>query len=182
MPGYVAFLRAVNVGGRNAVPMAELARRCTALGWTGVRTFLASGNVYFEAPRAKETTLAARASAMIGAWRGFEVPVVVRRIDALAARVAAKPFARCKLAGGEKLYVAFLAGAPARQPKLPLVDPREGLEAFALLDQDLFLVARLVRGQSGSPNDLAERATGVAATTRNWNTVEKIVAASVPKR
>ena len=51
MTAYVALLRAVNVGGTGKLPMTELKAMCEALGFTGVRTFIASGNVVFASPR-----------------------------------------------------------------------------------------------------------------------------------
>ena len=47
MPRYVAFLRAINVGGHNT-KMAELRRLFEGLGFSGVEAFIASGNVIFE--------------------------------------------------------------------------------------------------------------------------------------
>ena len=58
MTAYVALLRAVNVGGTGKLPMAELVRICEAIGFTGVRTYIASGNAVF-ASKASETRVKA---------------------------------------------------------------------------------------------------------------------------
>ena len=47
MAAFIALLRAVNVGGTGKLPMTELKAMCEALGFTGVRTYIASGNVVF---------------------------------------------------------------------------------------------------------------------------------------
>jgi uncharacterized protein (DUF1697 family) len=167
MPTYVAFLRAVNVGGRNPVPMKELTRRCERIGFTGVRTFLQSGNVAFEAPRAGPPALAKQVQALLKTWLGSEIDVVVRSLAELEQRVADEPFARRRPGPEDKLYVAFLAGRPKAEPKLPLSFEKEGLEAFALAGQDVFLIARRVNGRFGFPNEFIERAYGLPATTRN---------------
>ena len=58
MTAFVALLRAVNVGGTGKLPMTELKAMCEELGFTGVRTYIASGNVVF-ASRKSETAVKA---------------------------------------------------------------------------------------------------------------------------
>ena len=89
--GYIALLRAVNVGGTGALPMAELCAMGEACGFASVRTFIASGNLLFESDKteaavklALEEELATRA--------GRPVEVFVRTATELAEIVAANPF------------------------------------------------------------------------------------------
>lgn len=77
MTVWIALLRAVNVGGRR-VRMAELRAVCQALGFTGVRTFIASGNVVLASPRPDSQAVQAVLQDGLRAHFGFEVPVVVR--------------------------------------------------------------------------------------------------------
>jgi hypothetical protein len=73
--------------------------------------------------------------------------------------------------------VAFLSAKPATRPKFPLCLPAEALEAVGMKNQDVFVVSRPKKnGMYGFPNNLIEKELGVAATTRNWSTVTKIVA------
>jgi uncharacterized protein (DUF1697 family) len=50
--GYVAFLRGVNVGGKNKVAMAELGAMFVEAGCAEARTYIQSGNVAFVAMKA----------------------------------------------------------------------------------------------------------------------------------
>jgi uncharacterized protein (DUF1697 family) len=172
-----AFLRAVNVGGRNLVPMPELKRRLGLAGFTGVHTYLQSGNVAFNS---KGTTDAAakKLEELLGAWLGFEVKVMVRSLDRLRELLQADPFAGHRKIRDVKLYVGFLAGEPASLPELPYVYGKDGLELVGIEGRDAFIVSKpLASGMSGYPNLTLEKALGVASTTRNWNTIERILRA-----
>ncbi len=106
MQDWVALLRGVNVGGGNKVPMADLRRLAEGLGWTGVRTYVASGNLVFRA----EGQAGALADALRDTMRdgiGVDVPVVVLPGDELRDALAACPF---DPAAGKQVHVMFLFG------------------------------------------------------------------------
>src|SRR6187399_925349 len=88
---YVAFLRAINVGGRN-VSMAVLKRPFEQLGFTGVHTFIASGNVVFCATRRSVSRLEAEIGDALLAALGYEVATFVRTDQEVAAVARHKPF------------------------------------------------------------------------------------------
>lgn len=172
---YGAFLRAVNVGGR-VVRMAELVEHLTAMGLGDVETFIASGNVLFTAPKADPDKLGRKIGAMLEAWLGYPVVVMVRSWDEVVALVASNPFKGELRAQDAKLYVAFLWAPPARALVLPYVSAREGMRLFKIVDREAFMVSeRLEDGTFGVPNLPLEKAFGVPCTTRNWNTVLRIV-------
>jgi uncharacterized protein (DUF1697 family) len=107
---HVALLRGINVGGNNILPMKELAKIFADAGCVGVRTYIQSGNVIFEAP-AGAAGVADAVTAKIEKRFGFRVPVIVRTSRQLQQTIRGNPF----LAAGvdEKfLYVYFLAGTP----------------------------------------------------------------------
>ena len=173
---YVAFLRAVNVGGRGIVKMGELAARLTQLGLKDVKTVIASGNVMFTAPSGSTDALGRKIGADLEAWLGYPVAVMVRTLAELEALVASNPFKGVERAPDARLYVAFLWKEPAAPPRLPLVAKRDGLELFRLAGREGFMVsARLDSGFFGMPNLTIEKALGVPCTTRNWNTVLRMV-------
>lgn len=172
---YVGFLRAVNVGGR-VVRMAELVEHLTAMGLKDVKTFIASGNVIFTAPKADTTKLGSRIGASLEAWLGYPVAVMVRTWEELEALVAANPFKGELRAQDAKLHVAFLWAPPAKPIALPFLSAREGMRLFKIVGREAFMVSeRLEDGKFGVPNLPLEKAFGVPCTTRNWNTVLRIV-------
>ena len=175
MTRHVAFQRAINVGGHGVVKMSDLARRLTALGLADVTTFIASGNVIFEA-KGKPLEIAQRIEADLLEWLGYPVATMVRTWDELEALVASNPFKGVTRQPDAKLYVAFLWEPPTRKPKLPRVSEGSGLRLFRIAGREAFLVAeRLPNGKFGVPNLPLEKELGVPATTRNWNTILRLI-------
>ena len=173
MTRYVAFLRAVNVGGR-VVKMSDLSKRLAALGLADVGTFIASGNVYFNA-EGKPLEIARLIEGDLLAWLGYPVATMVRTREELDALVASDPFRGVERQPDAKLYVAFLWEPPKTKPKLPRVSTRSGLRLFRVTGREAFMVSeRLADGKFGVPNLPLEKELGVPATTRNWNTILRL--------
>ena len=169
----VAFLRAVNVGGRT-IRMSDLAKRLGTLGFTGVGTFIASGNVFFDAS-GEPDAIARRIETDLLAWLGYPVAAMVRTWDELMALVASNPFKGVARERDSKLYVTFLWEPPKRKLKLPRTSPKEGLKLVRVTGREAFLVCvRLDSGKFGFPNLSIEKELGVPATTRNWNTILRL--------
>lgn len=91
MSSYVAFLRAINVGGRNLVAMPALADCFRGAGYTNVRTHAQSGNVLFVGDATSGERLEAALDETLLRGLGFPVPAVVRSRDELAETVASAP-------------------------------------------------------------------------------------------
>lgn len=174
MKRYAAFLRAVNVGGRT-VRMSELSTRLQGLGLEQVRTYIASGNVSFESA-GTEAQITKRVERDLMDWLGYPVATMVRPWSELEALAASNPFKGVSRQRDAKLYVAFLWEPPTKQPRLPRVSPKEGLRLFRIAGREAFMVAeRLVDGGFGVPNLALEKELGVPATTRNWNTILRML-------
>src|SRR5262245_50869029 len=88
---YVALLRAVNVGGTGKLPMKDLVRLCTDLGFGNVRTYIQSGNVVFES-RLAEKTVRVRLEKVLTETLGKKVNVVVRTAAELQSVLKGNPF------------------------------------------------------------------------------------------
>jgi uncharacterized protein (DUF1697 family) len=164
---WVALLRAVNLGARNKVPMAELRARLEAAGYGDVRTYVASGNVLLDGPRSA-AALSAELESLIADAFGVAATVMLRKPRELAALVAAHPFG----ADTSETHVAFLAARPAKAAAARLEVAGAGSADVAVLaGANVYL--RLPRGIHGSRLSGAriERLLGVPATLRNWRTV-----------
>ncbi len=173
---HVAFLRAINVGGRGIVKMTALQKAFSAAGAENVRTVIASGNVVFEAPRALGP-MRDRIQEKVKTLLGADPVIVFRQQTYLDALVAAAPFGGLVTDKSVKLYVAFLSGKPKRLPAFPLPIPKEALEVRGMYEQDVLVVSRRKpNGLYGFPGEWTERELGLASTARNWSTVTRIVA------
>src|SRR3978361_1250643 len=91
MTAFVALLRAVNVGGTGKLPMTELKAMCEALGFAGVRTYIASGNVVFTS-RKSEAAVKKALEAALESYAGKAVGVMVRTVAEMQAALAGDPF------------------------------------------------------------------------------------------
>jgi len=108
MGSYVALLRAVNVGGTGKLPMSELKAMCEEPGFSGVRTYIASGNVVFTS-RKSETAIKAALEKCLAAYAAAPVGVLVRDAGELARVVAENPFPK---AAPNRTVAIFLDRAP----------------------------------------------------------------------
>lgn len=168
MADWVALLRAVNLAGRNRVPMADLRRVFEEAGCESVRTYIQSGNVLFEHAGPDRAALE---RALKGAF-GFEIVVVLRKASQLRKLAASHPFGQ----DTSKSHVAFLAEEPARDRLDGLADLDAGADRFAPVGPDIAL--HYPNGHSGAKLTAArlEKHLGVPLTVRNWRTVSALVA------
>ena len=174
MPTYVALLRGVNVGKAKRVPMAELRALLGDLGYTDVATLLNSGNAVFRAPGRSAAKIGAAIAAAIAARLGFDVPVIVKSAQELAAIVAENPI-RIDESLHSRLLVAFVQDSDALRSLAtiaPLVTPAE---RFVVGDHAAYLYCADGILESKAGEALLGKA-GRAATTRNWATVLKLAA------
>ncbi|MFG2353372.1 DUF1697 domain-containing protein [Streptomyces sp. NPDC048521] len=181
MTTYAALLRGINVGGSKKLPMAELRTLVTGLGHTGVRTHLQSGQAVFTADRGDEESLAAELARAIEERFGFPVDVLVRDHAYLKAVAEACPFPAADLQP-KQLHVTYFS-APVSQDRYAEIDPAAYLpEEFRLGDRCLYLYAPDGLGRSKLAEALARPRTtaGLIATSRNWNTVLKLVELTAP--
>ena len=171
---HLAFLRAINVGGRGVARMTDLKAAFERAGARNVRTFIASGNVVFEAPAKLPASLKARVAKELVKLFGKEPGVCYRTLDELDALIASDPFGKLAADTAVKVYVAFMDRVPATVPTLPIVDAKEVIEIIGIRAADTLIVSRRKpNGMYGFPNACVE-GLGVIATTRNWNTVVRV--------
>ncbi|CAL9575328.1 hypothetical protein SUDANB120_04937 [Streptomyces sp. enrichment culture] len=173
---YAALLRGVNVGGSRKVPMAELREVLEGLGHGDVRTYLQSGNAVFTSARTDADGLARELEQAIEARFGFAVACLVLDGARLRAVAEACPFPAAELEG-KQLHATFLSEQPDAS-RFDGIDREAHLpEEFRLGDRVLYLYAPEGLGRSKLAEALARPALtkGIDATTRNWNTVVKLV-------
>jgi uncharacterized protein (DUF1697 family) len=172
---YVAFLRAINVGGHAVVKMTDLRDAFAAAGCKNVRTLIQSGNVVFETSAENAAALFQRILVKLGALLGEEPVVLFRTAREIERLVKLAPFKRFATRRGIKLYVAFLSQKPRRKPPFPLRSAPEALDVIGMTHLEVFVVSGRKKNRFyGFPNALVEKELGVAATTRNWSTIAKI--------
>jgi uncharacterized protein (DUF1697 family) len=173
MTTYIALLRGINVSGHNLIKMTELKRMFEAMGFARVQTFIQSGNVLF-ASDDDAGSLCARIEQEITAVFGMTVPVVLRTAAELERMINACPFAADALPEGERIYVTLLADEPAQEGIDRLQASATGVDEFRIVGREIYILYRQPVHLSKLMNNLTERKLGTTATTRNWQTINKL--------
>ena len=177
MTRYAALLRAINLGARNRIAMPDLRALVEGLGHEDVATYLQSGNVVFSASASAGGAgeIAAGISAAIAEQLGLDVAVLVRSGKDLARTAEGNPFAGRERTGNE-LHVTFLADTPAADGAPALAAPEGEPAEFAVAGREVYLFCPHGYGRTKLHNAFLEQRLGVAATTRNWRTVQALAA------
>jgi uncharacterized protein (DUF1697 family) len=170
---YVAFIRNVMIGRANlhADVLLQIFRDGGAL---DPRSHLATGNVSFAWTSQELQPLFDSVVPAIADTMGRSEPIFVRSVDALTASIATLPFRSPPIDDVGHRCVTFTDTAPGML-RLPIVSIRNDAFIFGNDGSDYYSVTRLVDGRGGNPNRMLEKALSSAATTRNWNTIERIV-------
>ena len=175
----IAFLRAVNVGGR-IVKMDALKTQFEALALTKVSTFIASGNVVFETRARDLAALEQKIEKQLHGAFGFEVHSFVRSAAEVAEIAACRPFDARELEHAASFVVGFVARPfDAAQQKIVRGFNNE-LDAFHAQGRELYWISRNKQSESKFSNAAFERALGLRATFRSMTTVQRIAALHAP--
>lgn len=171
---YVALLRGVNVGGVT-VKMTDLKRLLEKAGFTDVQTLLASGNVVFSSPKKDGRRHAAEIEKMLEAKYKRTIRVIVRPMRDIEMLAKSDPFKGILVTKDTRLYVTFLDKPTKRHLKT-------SSEFFRVVKTCPFAVCSVLTLSSDKGTvDLMgslEKHYGKDITTRNWNTIEKILKAA----
>jgi uncharacterized protein (DUF1697 family) len=170
---YAALLRAVNVGGRNKVPMATLREIADGLGYSDTATYVQSGNLVLGADGVDAVEVEAAVAGGLQRALGLDIDVIVRSRDELAAVVGANPFGTIA-DDPARLMVSFLTGAP-RAESADLDGAEFAPELFELGDRCVYLWYPNGSGRSKMAAAPWERRLGVRGTARNWRTIESLI-------
>lgn len=178
MAAGVALLRGINVGGRNPVPMPDLAACFRSAGYDGVRTHLQSGNVLFAGapgvPGAAGPGLEAALDRLLVERFGFEVPTVVRSREQLAATVRQAP---ADHGSGDRRSDVFFLKAPltvdeamAQMPEL-----RAGVDAVAPGPGAIYFSRDAVRARTTRITRFMALPVFQHVTVRTWRTTTRLL-------
>lgn len=176
MPKYIAFLRAINVGGHHSVKMDFLRSLFESLGFSNVETFIASGNVVFEAASKNAQALEREIENRLREALGFEVATFIRTDTELAAVASYKPFSQSELDGAAALNIAFLAGGLDDKSIQKLMMLRTEIDDFHPHGREIYWLCREKQSDSKISNAVLEKAIGQKSTLRGANTVKKMAA------
>jgi len=172
----IAILRGINVGGRRKILMADLRQLMVDTGFTDVITYIQSGNVFFNSnKKATDIKLAEEIAQAILDKYGFAVPVIVKSTDEIVQAVAQNPFYQDKDADIKALHLTFLKEPPSLENLVKTETYDYSPDKFVIQDKWVFIYCEGKYHQSKLTNNFFEKKLKVAATTRNWKTVLKLL-------
>jgi uncharacterized protein (DUF1697 family) len=171
---YAAFLRGINVGGKNKVKMETLREVCAALGFENVKTYINSGNVVFETTKTDDQKLAEKLEKAIEKEFTLKIKVMVRVIGEIEEIVKNNPF-EGEFESDKDLHVFFLDEALPAEKRELLLSNNSANEQFAVIGREIFCLLRVSVLDSLIGKDYIGKKLKVSATARNWRTVNKIL-------
>jgi uncharacterized protein (DUF1697 family) len=175
MTKYVAFLRAINVGG-HVVKMDQLRELFEALGFANVETFIASGNVIFDAKTSNVQSLERKIEKHLEKSLGYEVKTFVRSVTELADIANHEAFAEKEInEEGNTLFVCFLGEKPSEESAGKLLSLASAVDGFHVNEREVYWLYRRKNGESKFYGPPLEKTLSLSTTVRNVNTVQRLV-------
>ena len=169
---YVAFLRAINVGG-HTVRMEDLRRLFEGMGAANVQTFIASGNVVFESRTTRPGDLEHQFETGLEKALKFPVTTFLRTGTEVAAVAQSAAFPGAEVTAAGALYVGFLKTAPATALRAALAAASTTAHRFAVHDREIYWLRVNLADEYAAPK--LDHALG-PTTFRNITTVRNIAA------
>jgi uncharacterized protein (DUF1697 family) len=172
---FIAFLRAINVGGGRSVKMQSLRQAFESLGFSKVATFIASGNVVFETTTKRTDRLERKIERALKKALGYEVRTFVRGEAELVEIAKYRPFQQSQFDETWQSNIIFLADNLNEKLKQNVNALQTNTDAFEFHEREIYWRRR--RKQNGALFSTVplEKILGPAFTVRGTNTIEKIV-------
>ena len=175
MTRYIAFLRAINVGG-HVVKMDYLRQLFESLGYSNVETFIASGNVLFETASKDSIILEKKIESKLREALGYDVITFIRTGAELKAVASYKAFAQSQLDAATAFNVAFLKEPLDDESKKKVAALETDIDDFHVHGRELYWLCKRKQSESTFSNAVLEKTLGRPSTIRGVNTIQKIAA------
>jgi uncharacterized protein (DUF1697 family) len=175
MPKYVAWLRGINVGGHRQIKMAALRQYFEDLEFDNVSTYINSGNVIFESSLKDTDKLRSQIEKHLEKQLGYDVPVSVRSQSDLASAIKKNPFAKVKLDENIMLYLSFFPAPPEKKEQADILASQLDGVDYRIIGADMYTLRDRRIQQKPLPDPKGAKKTNLP-TSRNWNTVNKVLA------
>ncbi len=175
MSKLISILRGINVGGKRKILMADLRTLYQELGFKNPQTYIQSGNVIFDyTGKKKIAALESMIYTAIHEKYEFEVPVIVRTVKEIANAYTKNPFA-IEDTPIEHLHLTFLKEVPKAEHLEQINTYDYSPDKFEIIGKNAYIYCDGKYHKSKLTNNFFEKKLKVAATTRNWKTVKKLL-------
>lgn len=172
---FISILRGINVSGQKKILMSDLKGLYENLGFKDVATYIQSGNVIFKSnEKLPDTGFAKKIEEAIEKKYDFKVPVVIRSEEEMKKTISSNPFLKEKNNDSKRLYVTLLSEIPAKENVESIENIDFSPDKFIIIGKEIYLCVPNGYGETKISNNFFEKKLKVKATTRNWNTVNKL--------
>jgi uncharacterized protein (DUF1697 family) len=176
MPKYIAFLKAINVGG-HVVKMDYLRKLFEEMGFSNVKTFIASGNVIFDSTSKSVKALEKKIEEFLHSRLGYKVATFIRSTAELAEVAKNKPFKDFDPdAKSPSLFVGFFPDPPAKDCHKKIQMLNSKTDEFHLAGREIYWLCRSKFTETKISYAVLEKLLGMQGTFRNSTTVRRIAA------
>ncbi|HUY76891.1 MAG TPA: DUF1697 domain-containing protein [Ktedonobacterales bacterium] len=174
---YIALLRAVNVGG-HVVKMERLRDLFGELGYGNVRTYIQSGNVFFDTDEEDRAALSGAIEERLSTALGYAVPTCLRTVPELERTLALNPFTETIVTPDMRLNIVFAARPILTPMELPAWSPKRDMEIRSVTAMEAFVVWYLKDGRPVASDAFLKKALGAPLTSRFLHTTVKLLEAA----
>lgn len=173
---YIALLRGINVGS-HVVKMDYLRQLFMELGFTNVRSYIQSGNIFFESSNPNKEELITKIEEHLKNRLGYSVSTCLRSITELEQVLALDPFQAIPDSPELRFCVLFTSEVMPMDLRLPTVSPKKDLDIIAITPNEAYVVWHIINGRPPASTFL-DKTLGVQATSRFFHTLKKILDAA----
>jgi uncharacterized protein (DUF1697 family) len=171
---YIAFLKAINVGG-HIVKMDNLKKLFEKMGFEKVETFIASGNLVFETKSKSMDSIKKKIESELEKSLGYNVPTFIRTTGEIKTILEYKPFKESEINNPQNsLYIGFLDKAPSKENQNKLYSLQDEANQFHFNKKELYWLCRKRFSDSGITGNKLEKALGMKTSVRNSTTIRKM--------
>ncbi len=167
-------LRGINVSGQKKIKMNELRTLYESLGFRLVKTYIQSGNVIFESPDSDTSELKSKIETNIKQTYGLSVTVIIRTAGEFQHVINNNPFCGTRQEDITKLHVTFLSETPSASSLKTIDKLKDKSNEWIIAGKEIYLFCPNGYGRTKLTNNFFAKNLNLSATTRNWNTVNKL--------
>ncbi len=175
MTKYIAFLRAINVGG-HTVKMDDLRQLFETMGFSNVETFIASGNVLFDSKPRSVAVLEDQIETKLKDVLGYRVAAFIRTGAELKEIANYESFPQSRLGAATAFNIAFLKESLDETSKQKVMALRTDIDDFHVHGRELYWLCQKKQSESTFSNAVLEKTLGKPSTIRGVATIQKIAA------
>lgn len=174
---YIALLRGINIGSHR-VGMERLRELFTELEFENVRSYIQTGNVFFEIKETNRAVLTERIERHLSERLGYEVPTFLRTAAEIESVVKLNPFKEIELTDDLRFLVTFIPKPLPADFALPFVSPKKDYEILRATGGETFSVLKISKGSPSNPAAHVEKICRMKTTSRFFHTTVKILDAA----